>query len=112
MFLRKEMVYLKEIINSEKPCLGACCGAQMLAKIQGGAVKPSPSKEIGGYRVRLTEDGLRDPLFSGFPQEFPVFHWHSEMFTIPPNGKLLAEGKPCPVQSFKKDQVRGGYISP
>jgi len=107
MFLRKEWEYLKQIIKSEKPCLGVCCGAQMLAKIQGGYVKPSPGKEIGGYRVRLTEDGLRDPLFSGFPQDFPVFQWHSEMFTVPPTGKLLAEGNPCTIQAYMKDQVRG-----
>jgi len=106
-FLRKEWAYLKEIIDSGKPCLGVCCGGQMLAKLLGGEVVKSPSKEIGGYMVKLTEQGASDPLYQGFPPEFPVFHWHSDMFTVPPKGELLATGDPCPIQSFKKGNVWG-----
>lgn len=79
----------------------------MLAKLMGGEVLKSPSKEIGGYKVALTEQGLSDPLYQGFPREFPVFHWHSDMFTVPQGGVLLATGNPCPIQSFRKDNVWG-----
>lgn len=106
-FLRKEWDFLQEIVNSRKPCLGVCCGGQMLAKLLGGEVMKSPSKEIGGYTTVLTEQGLSDPLYQGFPKEFPVFHWHSDMFTIPPGGALLATGDPCPIQSFRKDNIWG-----
>ncbi|MFC1802780.1 type 1 glutamine amidotransferase [Thermoproteota archaeon] len=106
-FLRKEWKYIQDIVHSGKPCLGICCGGQMLAKILGGEVKRSPSKEIGGYTVKLTDEGLRDSLFKDFPQNIPVFHWHSEMFTIPPDGDLLAKGDPCPIQAFSKDNIRG-----
>jgi GMP synthase (glutamine-hydrolysing) len=106
-FLTKEWAYLQEIIESNKPCLGVCCGGQMLAKKMGGSVLKSPGKEIGGYNVTLTEHGISDPLFKGFPREFPVFHWHSDMFTIPPRGKLLATGNPCPIQAFRKNNVWG-----
>ncbi|MCW4014297.1 MAG: type 1 glutamine amidotransferase [Candidatus Bathyarchaeota archaeon] len=106
-FLRKEWKYLEEIVDSGKPCLGVCCGGQMLAKLLGGEVTKSPSKEIGGYTVNLTSDSLSDPLYCGFPEAFPVFHWHSDMFTVPPGGKLLATGNPCPIQSFRKDNIWG-----
>ena len=106
-FLVKEWKYLKQIITSGKPCLGVCCGAQMLAKIQGGRVLTSPTKEVGGYDVTLTLEGLNDPLFKDFPKKFPVFHWHSEMFTIPPDGKQLVKGHPCPIQAYSKNKVRG-----
>ncbi len=106
-FLRKEWTYLQEIVDSGKPCLGICCGGQMLSKLLGGEVWMSPSKEIGGYTVSLTDEGLSDPLYNGFPRRFPVFHWHSEMFTVPPGGKLLATGDPCPIQSYRKDKVWG-----
>ncbi len=106
-FLRKEWSYLKEIADSGKPCLGVCCGGQMLSMILGGEVVRSPIKEVGGYTVSLTGDGLGDQLFHGFPDNFPVFHWHSDMFTVPPGGKLLAIGDPCPIQAYRKGNVWG-----
>lgn len=106
-FLRKEWSYLKEIADSGKPCLGVCCGGQMLSIVLGGKVVKSPSKEVGGYNVSLTENGLNDQLFHGFPHKFPVFHWHSDMFTVPPGGKLLATGTPCPIQAYRKGNVLG-----
>jgi len=106
-FLRNELDYLKKIVESGKPCLGVCCGGQMLSIVLGGEVVRSPSKEVGGYTVSLTEDGYVDPLFNEFPDEFPVFHWHTDMFTVPPGGKLLATGAPCPVQAYRKGNVWG-----
>ena len=106
-FLRKELDYLREIIDSGKPCLGVCCGGQMLARLLGGMVLKSPSKEIGSYTLSLTKEGGADALFHGFPAKFPVFQWHSEMFTVPHGGQLLVIGKPCNIQVFNKDNVWG-----
>ncbi|MCW3979183.1 MAG: type 1 glutamine amidotransferase [Candidatus Bathyarchaeota archaeon] len=106
-YLRGEWDYLGEIIDSGKPCLGVCCGGQMLARKLCAQVRRSPQKEIGGYEVRLTEEGMVDPLFAGFPREFPVFHWHGDMFEIPPDGRLLVEGDPCHIQAFGWGNVRG-----
>ncbi len=88
-FLRKEWNFLGKIIGSRKPVLGVCCGGQMLAKRLGALIVTSPQKEVGGYEVSLTEIGKRDPLFKGFPNSFPVFQWHSEMFYVPQGGGLL-----------------------
>jgi GMP synthase (glutamine-hydrolysing) len=106
-FLRKEWVYLQQVIDSGKPCLGVCCGGQILARLLGGQVTRSPSKEIGGYTVALTDHGLSDPLFRGFPRQFPVFHWHQDVFTVPPEGVLLATGSPCPIQAYAWGSIRG-----
>lgn len=106
-FLRKEWKYLENIVESGKPCLGVCCGGQMLSMVLGGEVRRSPSKEVGGYEVKLSDQGLADPLFKGFPDVFPVFHWHTDMFTVPPGGKLLGEGDPCPIQAYRKNNVWG-----
>jgi GMP synthase (glutamine-hydrolysing) len=107
LFLRREWEFLGALIESGKPVLGVCCGGQMLARRLGAEVVRSPEKEVGGYEVRLTEEGLEDPLFAGFPEEFPVFHWHGDMFEVPPVGSLLAVGEPCPIQAFGMGNVRG-----
>ena len=106
-FLRREWIFLGEVVESRKPTLGVCCGGQMLARHLGGKVVMSPEREVGGYEVHLTEVGEVDPLFAGFPREFPVFHWHAEMFQVPPGGSLLVMGTPCPIQAFGWGNIRG-----
>jgi len=106
-FLSREWEFLDGIIESGRLCLGICCGAQLLAKNMGANVRRSPEKEVGGYEVQLTRYGRADPLFSGFPNMFPVFQWHSDMFEVPPGGQMLVEGDPCPIQAFGWGSVRG-----
>jgi GMP synthase-like glutamine amidotransferase len=107
LFLKKEWEVIGEIIRSGKPCLGICCGGQMLAKKLGARVVKSPNKEVGVYEVQLTERGKNDILFKGFPPKFSVFQWHSDMFEIPPKGNLLVKGDICPVQAFGFERVKG-----
>lgn len=106
-FLVKEWEYLSRVIGSGKPTLGVCCGGQILARLLGGEVVKSPRKEVGGYTVTLTDAGIADPLFKGFPTSVPVFHWHGDMFKVPPGGRLLARGDPCPIQAYSWRNIRG-----
>ncbi len=107
VFLFKEWAYLGEIIQRGKPCLGVCCGAQLLARRLGAGVVRSHHGEIGVYVVRLTKAGGHDPLFTGFPAAFPVFHWHRDVFTVPSGGRPLVAGAVCPVQAFGWGRVWG-----
>lgn len=106
-FLRRESEYLMEAIQDKKPCLGICGGGQLLAKLLGASVTKCPVKEIGGYEVRLTDSGRKDPLFKGFPRSFPVFHWHGDTFEIPAGAELLAEGDDCQNQLFRLNNIIG-----
>jgi GMP synthase-like glutamine amidotransferase len=49
----------------------------------------------------LTTDGKKDPLFKGFQEKDPIYHWHGDMFQIPSNGQLLARAEGCPHQALK-----------
>ena len=106
-FLRSERQYLANLIEHEAPCLGICCGAQLLMKLVGADVMPATEKEIGSYIVHLTKDGLSDSLFAGFPSSFPVFQWHNDQFTVPPKGKHLVTGDPCHIQAASWKQIHG-----
>ncbi len=106
-FLAREWEYLSRVVGSGKPVLGVCCGGQILARLLGADVVRSPRKEVGGYTVTLTDAGASDPLFRGFSPAVPVFHWHSDMFKVPPGGQLLARGDPCPIQAYAWRNVRG-----
>lgn len=100
-FLRKEDIFIKESIKKEKSILGICLGAQLIAKALGAKVFKAPVKEIGWYKVSLTVDGLKDPIFSGFPPEFNVFQWHGDTFEIPDGAKWIAASSPVTNQAFR-----------
>lgn len=100
-FLQHEVKFLEQVIKSGKPCLGICFGAQILARVLGAPVRECRPKEIGGYEVKLTDGGRKDPILGGFPEKFPVFQWHGDTFDIPDGAKLLAEGDTCRNQAFR-----------
>ena len=107
LFLQNEWQYLTNLAKRQIPCLGICCGAQLLMKLVGAEVTSAPVKEIGSYIVHLTQEGVSDPLFKEFPQSFPVFQWHSDQFSIPPGGKHLISGDPCHIQAVSWKQIHG-----
>jgi GMP synthase-like glutamine amidotransferase len=106
-FLKQEANYLRGVIESGKPCLGICFGAQILAYLLGARVYRNYKKEIGGYEVRLTAAGKKNPVLAGFPDTFPIFHWHGDTFDIPISAELLAEGDDCKNQMFCYRNVVG-----
>jgi len=99
-FLRREIVYLKEVVKRERPYLGICAGAQLLAKLVGAEVSRNSVMEIGSYVVRLAAAGKKSEFFRGFPEVFPVFQWHGDTFDIPVGAKLLVTGADCKNQAF------------
>jgi len=100
-FLKEEDGFLKEALRLKVPVLGICLGAQLLAKACGAAVKQNPEKEIGWYRVRLTDQGRREPFFEGLPEDFSVFQLHEDTFEVPAGAVLLAQGDTCYNQAFR-----------
>ncbi len=100
-FLKKEIVFLNQLLEEKKPILGICLGSQLLAQSCGAKVGRASCKEIGFSSVYLNESGLNDPLFSGLPQTLDVFQWHEDTFEIPPEGQLIATSRDCPHQAFR-----------
>ncbi len=100
-FLVPEQLFIQEVLKKQIPFLGICLGSQLLAKAAGAKVVKSPVKEIGWYNVQLTPEGQKDPLFNGFKESEPIYHWHGDMFEIPSEGHLLATAQGCPHQAIK-----------
>jgi GMP synthase-like glutamine amidotransferase len=107
-FLLKEEEFLREAIAKKIPVLGICLGAQILAKISGAKVYKSEKKEIGWYRVALTESGQSDKLFKGIKGKFSVFQWHEDTFDIPKSGVHLVEGDSVDNQAFRVGECAWG----
>lgn len=100
-WLADEKRFVEKAVNAGKTIVGVCLGAQMIASVLGSRVYRNREKEIGWFPVRLTDEGLKSPLFKGFPGQFTVFHWHGETFDIPAGASRLAESSACANQAFE-----------
>jgi GMP synthase (glutamine-hydrolysing) len=100
-YLRDEMQLIENALADNKPILGVCLGAQLLAAVLGSSVKRSESREIGWYQVRLTESAHTDRLMRGLPAEFMAAHWHSDVFDLPDGAVPLASSERTAVQAFR-----------
>jgi GMP synthase-like glutamine amidotransferase len=105
-FLKREKAFLKDAISKKKRVLGICLGAQLLSDVLGGKVTANANKEIGWFKVKLTADAKKSPVFKNLPQEFMAFHWHGDTFSIPPGGKCMASSEATANQAFEYDNGR------
>jgi GMP synthase (glutamine-hydrolysing) len=100
--LRYEMEAIRVAMALERPVLGICLGAQLLAEAMGGAVHPNEVPEIGWYRLHTLSEAHRDPLFRHFERRPNyVFQWHAYTFATPPGAVPLAWTRNCRNQAYR-----------
>lgn len=100
--LRFEMDAIRGMVLRERPVLGICLGAQLLAAAMGGDVHPNPVPEIGWYRLHPRPGAHGDRLFRHF-EHGPhfVFQWHAYTFAPPPGAIPLAWTRHCRNQAYR-----------
>ncbi len=94
----KEIAFIKKAVAEDKILLGICLGAQFIGEALGANFDHSPHREIGVFPITLTDEGKKDAIFSKFPENFLVGHWHGDMPGLTPDAKILATSKGCPRQ--------------
>ena len=63
-FVNDSIALLQRRLQRQRPTLGICLGAQLMARALGASVAPSGGKEIGFAPLLLTDEGQRSPLQS------------------------------------------------
>jgi GMP synthase (glutamine-hydrolysing) len=99
-FIADEIAGIAARLAANKPMLGICLGAQMMAAALGARVAPGPVKEIGWAPLTLTAAGeasVLEPLGTS-----PVLHWHGDNCELPAGCAHLASTPHCPVQAFAR----------
>ncbi|MBD9382641.1 glutamine amidotransferase [Achromobacter sp. ACM02] len=97
-FLEPELRAIAQRLRQDKPTLGICLGAQLMAAALGADVVSTGRAEIGYAPLTLTQQG-QDSVLSAV-ESVPVLHWHGDQFAIPEGAARLAETPGFPNQAF------------
>ncbi|WP_374008574.1 glutamine amidotransferase [Leifsonia sp. LS-T14] len=97
-FLEAEKALLRARLGAERPTLGVCLGAQLMAGALGERVYRGDTMQIGYRRVEATDAGAASPIrhFDGVP----VVEWHGDTFELPEQATLLASSSDYSNEAF------------
>ncbi len=89
-FIRREIALVELALKEQRPYLGLCLGAQLMAAALGARVSPHPQAhvEIGYHPLKPLPPATR--IGGQWPRV--VYQWHKEGFDLPRGAELLAMG--------------------
>lgn len=98
-FLNAEFKVVERRLRADRPLLGLCLGAQIMARVLGARVYANPNgKELGWSALSLTPAG-EDSVLAGLDGA-AVLHWHGDTFDLPHGAERLASTPQTPNQAF------------
>lgn len=93
---------LARVVKQDKPFIGCCSGNGLLGKYLGGKISKKYGEPLNCVLLQITEEGKKDKLLKGFPDQIDVLLGHKEAVDELPDGAtLLMTGEDCPIQMFR-----------
>jgi GMP synthase (glutamine-hydrolysing) len=107
-WLEPEVALLRQALASQRPVIGVCLGAQLLALAAGGGAiplevgePPVPLREVGFGAISWCHNPSVAPWLRGLAASELVLHWHGDRCVLPPGAELLASSLHCREQAFR-----------
>jgi GMP synthase (glutamine-hydrolysing) len=103
--IKREIEWCEVPLKEDKPILGICLGAQMMAKKLGAKVDfhEKGLTEIGYYPIRATDEGK---AILDWPDH--IYQWHREGFALPAGALRLATSDTFENQAFRYGRAAFG----
>jgi GMP synthase (glutamine-hydrolysing) len=105
-FLSVEQEVLRARLAANRPSIGLCLGAQLLAAAAGSTVRRGDRGKVIGVGPVHRVGPADDPMLRGVPDTFDVVHWHGDIFEPVP-GTALFRGDTYPAQGFRVGRSMG-----
>lgn len=107
--LLTELHAIEAALRQDKPVLGICLGAQLLAHVLGAPIRRQREPEIGWYDVATTDAGRGDRVLAPLGAGAPLFQWHNYGFDVPTQALHLARSDGCAGQAFRYGESAYGF---
>lgn len=92
---------IREFAEADKPVLGVCLGAQLIARSFGAELRIGGDLEFGFQKVAPTAAAVGEPVLGHLEEPLPLFHWHTDHYALPPGAERLATGERYENQGYR-----------
>lgn len=107
-FLKDEMRLIEKRLAADKPYMGICLGAQLMAAALGARVyKGAHGSEIGWFDLELKPEARGTALEHFHNQK--IMQWHGDTFDLPQGAQLLARSEKYEHQVFSYGKNAIGF---
>lgn len=106
-WLATEKRWLAQALAARIPLLGVCLGAELIAEAAGTPAQKLQHPEIGWYEIRLSAQGVADPVLGPVGERFRGLEWHSYAVSLPAGATALAHSDAC-LQAYRLGDLTWG----
>ena len=107
--LKQTMGLILQFYEHEKPVLGICLGAQLIARAFGKPVFRHLRPEAGYYPIHLTPQARNDPLTCKLEGETHLMQFHQDTFELPGGAVRLMTDDIDANQGFRLGPTTYGF---
>ena len=99
--LQQTIELIHQFHAENKPIMGICLGAQLIARAFGSHVYPHRTPELGYSPVKVIDPMAQEPWLRDCPENLYVMQWHFDTFDLPSQATLLMTNDVCKNQAYR-----------
>ena len=99
--LKQVVALIHQFHAANKPIMGVCLGAQLIARGFGSKVSPHSTPELGFSPLKVVDSLATEPWLQSCPVDLHIMQWHFDTFDLPRQAILLMTNDICKHQAYR-----------